>query len=151
MLVIGGAHLNSHMGPCVLNDIANMKSRHVQSWGRAGLVGWAGYTSPVQGQVGKCQHYPAQSVQGQLCLNSPLLQNFLLGKELLTSEECTRESWLNPVSHNNSPECVFILIFSYFIVNVCYVNSFVWSMGQIGFSKALSLLSRTWNVKKCPK
>ena len=31
-------------------------------------------------------------VQGQLGLNSPLLQNFLLGKELLTSEECTRES-----------------------------------------------------------
>ena len=53
-----------HTRPCVLNDIANIKSRHVQSWGRAGLVGWAGYTSPVQGQVGKCQHYPAQSRAG---------------------------------------------------------------------------------------
>ena len=103
-----------HTRPCVLNDIANIKSRHVQSWAswalaRVGGLSWV-WTSPVQGQMGKCQHYRHNPPSRACCSTrtasyaSPL-QNFQRAADIWRVQR-TQLSWLNPVSHWSSLEIV---------------------------------------------
>ena len=81
------------MGPCELNDIANIKSRHVQSWAGQGVeLGWYQSSPRPSGQVPAlpgtilrraAPAMPCNPSYAQLAQ----LQNFLLCKELQTSEE----------------------------------------------------------------
>ena len=102
-----------HTRPCVLNDIANIKSRHVQSWAswalaRVGGLSWV-WTSPVQGQMGKCQHYrhnpPSRACSTRTASYASPLQNFQRAADIWRVQR-TQLSWLNPVSHWSSLEIV---------------------------------------------
>ena len=122
-------------------EYANIKSRHVQSWGRAGLVGWAGYTSPVQGQVGKCQHYRAQSCAGSPA--RPAMPQPSLPPAKLSALQRAADIWR---------------VYSTKLIKSCFTQqlqpllSQVWDkLASQKTTRALSLLSRTWNVKNGPK